>query len=145
MIRRITAGLLAFVIMISLIPNSAFAQSNDENDTRASSYLNMYSAALYPKSVSGKVDVAFEVFATGNMERVGVLEIIVRNNDGTIHNIIWGSLSNGLLDTNTWFHAGVYTLNLTSGNTYYCTVVVLARDANGGDTRRITTNHVVCP
>ena len=79
------------------------------------------------------------------MTKVGVAGIIVRNNDGMIHSIIWGSTSNGLLGTNTWFHIGSYTLNLTSGNTYYCSVIVIAKDANGSDTRTITTQHVTCP
>lgn len=143
--QRIVAVMLTFAVIISIVPFAVFADEKDINGEKSSYYLNMYTAALYPKAETGKVDVAFEVIATDDMDYVGVIEIIVRNNNGTIHNIVWGSTTNGLLDTNTWFHVGSYTLNLTSGNTYYCTVVVLARDANGGDTRRITTNHVVCP
>lgn len=142
--KRLIAMLLAFIIVASIVPYSVFAQE-EPNGEKASNYLNMYSASLYSKGVTGKLTLTFEVFATDDMDRVGVLEIIVRNNNGTIHSIIWGTTTNGLLDTNTWFHAGSYTLNLTSGNTYYCTVVVIAQDANGGDTRRITTQHVTCP
>lgn len=143
--KRLIAMLLALTIVVSFVPHTVFAQEEEPNDTKESSYLNMYSASLYSKGVTGKLTLTFEVFATDDMDRVGVFEIIVRNNNGTVHSIIWGTTTNGLLDTNTWFHAGSHTLNLTSGNTYYCTVVVIARDANGGDTRRITTQHVTCP
>lgn len=142
--KRIVSVLLALAIVVSLVPFSAFA-NEEEQDNRASSYLNMYTAALISKGIAGKLTLAFQVVATDDMDTVGVLEIIVRNNNGTIHSIIWGSTTNGLLDSGTWIHAGSYTLNLTSGNTYYCTVVVIAQDANGGDTRRITTQHVTCP
>lgn len=143
--KRIVAVLLSFVIVVSFVPFSAFSYEDELNDTKASSYLNMYTASLSSKGITGKLTLAYQVFATHNMDKVGVFGIIVRNNDGTIHNIIWGTTSNGLLNSNTWFHAGSYTLNLTSGNTYYCTVIFVAEDANGGDTRSITTQHVTCP
>lgn len=142
--KRIVSVLLALAIVVSLVPFSAFA-NEEEQDNRASSYLNMYTAALISKGIVGKLTLAFQVVATDDMDTVGVLEIIVRNNNGTIHSIILGSTTNGLLDSGTWIHAGSYTLNLTSGNTYYCTVVVIAQDANGGDTRRIITQRVTCP
>lgn len=143
--KRILSALLAFAMLLSFIPFFAFATEEDSGGDRASSYLNMYGAELYASATSGKLDLVFEVVATGFMDSVGVFGIFVRNNDGTIHSTIWGSTANGLLDTNTWYHAGVYTLNLTSGNTYYCTVIFIASDANGGDTRKITTSRVVCP
>lgn len=143
--KRIIAVFLAFLLVVSFVPFSAFAEEKGTDEPRSSSYLDMYSAALYSRGVSGKLQLEFEVFATGNMTKVGVYGIFVRNNDGSIHSVIWGSTSNGLLDTNTWFHAGSYTLNLTSGNTYYCSVIVIAKDGNGSDTRTITTQHMTCP
>ncbi len=145
MTKRFIALFLAVVLVFLLMPFSAFAEEEETGEPRASYYLNMYSASLYSRGVTGKLQLAFEVIATGNMTMVGVFGIIVRNNDGTIHSIIWGSTSNGLVATNTWFHIGSYTLNLTSGNTYYCSVIVIAKDANGSDTRTITTQQVTCP
>lgn len=143
--KRIIAVLIAFAIVVSFTPCTAFAEEQYPNDAKASSYLNMYTASLSSKGITGKLTLAYQVFATHDMDDVGILEIIVRNNDGTIHQVIWGTTANGLLSTNSWYHLGSYTLNLTSGNTYYCTVVVIAEDSNGGDTRRITTQHVTCP
>lgn len=143
--KRILAVLLVFAIVVSFFPFSAYSFEDESNDIKASSYLNMYTASLSSKGISGKLTLTFEVFATHNMDKVGLFGIIVRNNDGTIHKIIWGTTSNGLLATNTFYHLGNYTLNLTSGNTYYCTVIFVAEDANGGDTRSITTQHVTCP
>lgn len=142
---RVISTFLAFMLLLTIIHFPALAAEDDSGDDRASSYLSMYGAELYTTSTSGKLDLNFQVVATGTMDSVGVMSIIVRNNNGTIHSTIWGSTANGLLDSNTWLHAGDYTLNLTSGNTYYCTVVVIARDANGSDTRKITTSRVVCP
>ena len=142
---RIIAMLLAFTIVVSFMPHTVFAQEEESNDTKASSYLNMYTASLSSKGITGKLTLAYQVFATRDMEKVGVWGIIVRNNDGTIYQIIWGTTANGLSTTNTWYHYGSYTLNLTSGNSYYCSVIFIAEDSNGGDTRRITTQHVTCP
>lgn len=143
--KRVISTILVLVMLLTTVPFSAFAAEEESGDDRASSYLNMYSAELYSTGTSGKLFVEFVVVATGFMDSVGVFGIIVRNNDGSIHSIVWGSTSNGLLDSNTWYHAGDYTLNLTSGNTYYCTVIVIAGDANGSDTRKIITSRVVCP
>lgn len=143
--KRVISTFLAFMLLLTIIQFPAFATGDDSNGDRASSYLNMYSAELYASGTSGKLELEFEVVATGFMDSVGVFGIFVRNNDGTIYRTIWGSTANGLLDTNTWYHAGEYTLNLTSGHTYYCTVIVIARDANGSDTRKIITSQVTCP
>ena len=142
--RVISLILLAFI----LLPLFSFIVSAEElelEEARGSSYLNMYGAGLHNPSVQGKLDLTFRVVATDYMDTVGVMCIFVRNSNGTIHQIIWGTTSNGLLDSNTWYHAGVYRLSLTSGNTYYCNVIVIAGDANGSDTRTVTTQQVVCP
>ena len=143
--KRIIALLLAIAIAVSITPFSAFALEKVSNDTKASSYLDMYTASLSSKGISGKLTLAYQVVATHNMVKVGVWGIVVRNNDGTIHQYIHGTTANGLLISNDWYHIGNYTLNLTSGSTYYCTVIVVAEDANGSDTRSITTQQVVCP
>ena len=142
--KRVISVLLAFVIVASFLPYSSFADE-EPNNPKASSYLNMYSASLSSKGVTGKLNLAFQVFATHNMSKVGVWGVYVRNSDGSIYQYIWGTTGNGLIATNTWFHAGSYTLNLISGNTYYCSVIVVAEDANGSDTRMITTQTVTCP
>lgn len=143
--KRIVALFLAFTLIILVIPNTVFAFNEEPNDTKASSYLDMYTASLISKGITGKLTLAYQVFATHNMQKVGIWGIYIRNSNGTIHQFIRGTVSNGLLATNTWYHYGSYTLNLTSGNTYYCTVIFVAEDANGGDTRSITTQQVVCP
>lgn len=143
--KRILSVLLAVVMLLTIVPFSAIATGDEPGSEKASSYLNMYTAGLNSTGASGKLTVTYQVVATRFMDNVGVFGILVRNNDGTIHSTIWGSTANGLLGANTWYHAGEYTLNLTSGNTYYCTIIVIAEDANGSDTRKITTSRVVCP
>ncbi|MBQ1389688.1 MAG: hypothetical protein IIY78_08690 [Clostridia bacterium] len=142
--KKIVSILLALILMISSMPVTVSAQE-EEDDPRASSYLNMYSASLTSLGVTGELNLAYQVFATDDMVDVGVFCLIVRNSNGTIHQTIWGSTANGLLAANTWYHVGDYTLNLTSGNTYYCSVYFIAEDANGSDVRKITTQLAVCP
>ena len=141
--KKIVSILLALILMISSMPVTVSAQE-EEDDPRASSYLNMYSS-LDAFGVTGQLNLAYEVYATDDMVDVGVFCLIVRNSNGTIHQTIWGSTTNGLLVANTWYHLGDYTLNLTSGNTYYCSVYFIAEDANGSDVRKITTQLAVCP
>lgn len=143
--KRIIALLLALAIVVSITPYTVFALEDVSNGTKASSYLDMYTASLSSKGITGKLTLAYQVVATHNMVKVGVWGIVVRNNDGTIHQFIRGTTANGLLVSNDWYHLGNYTLNLTSGNTYYCTVIVVAEDAYGSDTRSITTQQIVCP
>ena len=143
--KRIISGLLAVLLLLALVPFSGFAAEEEPEAERSSSYLNSCMAILYATGTTGKLTLEFDVTATGFMTRVGVYSIVVRNNDGTIHSTVWGSTANGLLKANAWYHAGEYTLNLTSGNTYYCTVIFIARDSTGSDTRKITTSRVVCP
>ena len=142
--KRILALCLVITLLIAALPVCASAEDAEPEDTRSSAYLDMYSAIL-STSTTGHLKVTDLVYATDYMSAVGVFSITVRNNDGTIHQIIWGSTANGLLKANAWYHGGTYTLNLVSGNTYYCTVKIIARDANGGDTRTVTTAHVTCP
>lgn len=143
--KRMISWLLAVLLLLSLAPISAFAADEEPEDERSSSYLNSYWATLYATGTTGKLTLEFDVIATGIMTSIGVSSIMVRNNDGSLYSTVWGSTANGLLDTNTWMHSGSYTLNLISGHTYYCTVAFVARDASGGDTRKITTSRVVCP
>lgn len=143
--RKVVSFFLAVIVLFSMI-SFVNAETVDEiENIEGSSYLDSYGASLLSPGVTGKLDLVFHVYATHDMEAVGVLGIIVRNNNGTIHQIILGSTANGLLDSGTWFHLGDYRLDLTSGNTYYCSVIIVARDANGSDSRTVTTQHVVCP
>ena len=143
--KRIAMLFVIITLVISLVPCSVYAFDDVPNNTKASSYLDMYGASLTSKGVSGKLTLTYQVFATHDMVKVGVWGIYVRNNNGTLLQFIRGTTANGLLVSNEWYHIGNYTLNLTSGNTYYCTVIFVAEDANGSDTRSITTQHVVCP
>lgn len=142
--KRIIAIGLALALLLAALPTGACAEEAETDETRASNYLNAYTAYL-TAGTTGHVRVNFAVYATNYMDIVGVFSITVRNDDGTIHQIIWGSTANGLERANYWCHANTYTLNLVSGNTYYCNVKVIAQDASGSDTRTITTSRITCP
>ena len=91
--KRIIALFLALILVVSVVPCTVFALGEAPNDTKASSYLDMYGASLYSKGVSGKLTLTYQVFATHNMDKVGVWGIYVRNNDGSIHQFIRGIIA----------------------------------------------------
>lgn len=144
MTKKIIALFLVAALLVAALPASVLAEKAEPENTRASSYLSAYSTYL-KAGTAGKLRLPFVVQATGMMTQVGIFSIVVRNSDGSIYQTIWGSTANGLLKANGFYHTGVYTLNLISGNSYYCTVKFIAKDASGSDTRSMITSVVTCP
>lgn len=145
MTKKMLAGMLAFAILLSIVPMAVYAQAPEGDDINASYYLSSYGVLLYSNGTSGKLKLDYEVYATNTMNTVGVYKIVVRKANGSVYKTIWGSTANGLEASNTWYKVGTYTLSLASGNSYYCDVTVIAANASGSDTRTITTSLVTCP
>jgi hypothetical protein len=145
MSKKLCSIALALVLLVTACPFAASANEVVPDEIDASYYLSMYGAYLYSTGTPGKLKLAFQVYATGTMTKVGIYRILLRKSDGTVNQTIWGSTTNGLQAANTWFHTGDYTMTMVSGDTYYCTVTVVAQNSSGGDTRTITTNVITCP
>lgn len=107
-------------------------------EPRASDYLHMYSAYIYPAGW-GKVQVWFSVAGTGDMDEIGALEIQLYESKD---NETWTWVKtfqhvdcSGMLGYNDFSHYGHVEYNGTIGRYYKAYVCVWAGKDGDGDTR----------
>ena len=111
-------------------------------ESRASDYLAVYSAYIYPAGW-GKVQVWFEVDGTGYMDEIGALEIqLYESKDNetwtwvdTFHYLDYSDM----LGYNDYIHVGHIEYNGTIGRYYKAYVCVWAGKDGDGDTRYFWT------
>ena len=111
-------------------------------EPRASDYLHMYSAYIYPAGW-GKVQVWFDVTGTGYMDEIGALEIKLYESKD---NETWTWVEtyqhvdySGMLGYNDFSHYGHVEYNGTIGRYYKAYVCVWAGKDGDGDTRYFWT------
>ena len=140
--QRFCAILLALSLLLSLGALSASAA-----ETRSSSYLSRYSAALSQGKQSGSVKVTYYVRAKIlTTTWIGVNRIVVYRSDGSIYKTVTGTTANGLLkNSGVAVLSGSYTMACEPNTTYYARVTLLAADDSGSDTGVIVTNSVTSP
>jgi hypothetical protein len=125
------------LVIILLCPTEVFAA-----ETRASHYLNSYTAYIYPAGW-GKVQVWFSVNGTGDMDEIGALSIQLYESKD---NETWTWVKTfhfadypGMLGYNNYFHDGYVEYNGTIGRYYQAYVCVWAGKDGDGDTRYFWT------
>lgn len=112
-------------------------------EPRASDYLHMYSAYIYPAGW-GKVQVWVSVDGTNDMDEIGALEIqLYESRD----NETWTWVKTfdhtdypDMLGYNDYVHTGHVEYNGTIGRYYKAYVCVWAGENGDGDTRYFWTN-----
>lgn len=121
-----------------LLPTAAMAV-----ETRASYYLDAYSAYVYPAGW-GKIQVWFEVDGTGDMDEIGVLEIQLYESKD---NETWTWVKtfdytdySSMLGYDNYYHDGYIEYNGTIGRYYKAYVCVWAGKDGDGDTRYFWTS-----
>ena len=126
-----------FVIVACVFPMSALAV-----ESRASDYLSVYSAYIYPAGW-GKVQVWFDVDGTNYMDEIGALEIKLYESKD---NETWTWVKtfdytdySGMLGYNDHSHAGHIEYNGVIGRYYKAYVCVWAGKNGDGDTRYFWT------
>ena len=136
--RSAVLRLIAIVLVIILLcPIEAFA-----TETRASHYLNSYTAYIYPAGW-GKIQVWFSVDGTGDMDEIGALEIqIFESKDN--ENWYWVETfmypdDEGMLGFNNYYHDGYVEYRGTIGRYYKAYVCIWAGKDGDGDTRYFWT------
>lgn len=131
---RIVSLLLVIVL---ILPVSAMAV-----ETRASYYLDAYSAYVYPAGW-GKVQVWFSVDGTNDMDEIGALEIQLYeskdNETWTWVKTFGFSDYSDMLGYNDFHHTGHVEYNGTIGRYYQAYVCVWAGKDGDGDTRYFWT------
>jgi hypothetical protein len=122
---------------VFLLPTSVSAL-----ETRASYYLDAYTAYIYPAGW-GKVQVWFSVDGTGTMDEIGALSIQLYESKDN-ENWTWVKTFHfadysGMLGYNNFYHDGHIEYNGTIGRYYKAYVCVWAGKDGDGDTRYFWT------
>lgn len=124
---------IAVLIIMFVFPGNAFAV-----ETRASDYLEAYSAYVYPAGW-GKVQVWFSVTGVDDMDEIGALEIQLYeskdNETWTWVKTFQFSDYSGMLGYNDYYHSGHIEYNGTIGRYYKAYVCVWAGKNGDGDSR----------
>lgn len=111
-------------------------------EPRASDYLSMYSAYLYPAGW-GKIQVWFNVDGTNDMDEIGTLAIYLYeskdNENWTLVKTFLHEDYSDMLGYNNYYHTGHVEYNGTIGRYYKAYICVWAGKNGDGDTRYFWT------
>lgn len=142
--KRFASLICALFVCVWTVVTAGAVSIDGYATTRASDYLNYYSAYALASS-NGKVIIEFEVDGAGRMDLVGSNYIVVQEKSGSKWlgvSTYWGSSLNEMLGENTVSHIGKITYVGTVGREYRALVTVYAKDSTGDDSRTIITNSV---
>ena len=136
--KSLAVKLIALILVITFVcPIGAMAV-----EPRASDYLSMYSAYVYPAGW-GKVQVWFSVDGTNYMDEIGALQIQLyesRDNETWTWVKTFGFTEySDMLGYNDYHHTGHVEYNGTIGRYYQAYVCVWAGKDGDGDTRYFWT------
>lgn len=137
--RKVIALCFIALLVVGMFPISAFAAIQE------SEYINSYSVGLSQGSSNGQLKLSYNIIGTGTMDTIGITKIVVYKSNGAKYKTIYGSLTNGLLEQNTFSAFGVYSISVTAGNSYICQVTFYSAKNGGYDTRTVFTNTVALP
>lgn len=142
-----TSGFVRFIAVLLVfslsVPVFAHATEAEPIQSRASAYLDNYSAYVYLPG-NGEVQVYFHVTGTNVMDELGALSIaIYESTDGV--NWTWKDafrhdLTPGMLSYNDDFHTGHVTYNGIVGRYYKAYVCIWGGKNGQGDTRYFWTS-----
>lgn len=136
--KRSVVKIIAILLLIVMLsPIEVFA-----TETRASHYLSLYTAYIYPAGW-GKVQVWFNVEGTGYMDEIGALNIKLYeskdNETWTLVDTFHFSDYPDMLGYNDYSHMGHVEYNGTIGRYYKAYVCIWAGKDGDGDTRYFWT------
>ena len=137
--KKLVAFLLAVTVVCALCSGVATAA-----ETRASYILVSYQIAGAKGDSSGEFKVKYDVEAN-KQGTVGIESIEIYKWDDTYVTTITGTVSNGLLETNTTEACGTYVYTGTPGESYYAIVTLSARAGTIYDSRQWPTATVKTP
>ena len=135
-LKRTITLLLAVCLFVSCCSTEAGAV-----EPYSSNYFSAYAAHITAVG-GGKITITGDIDAIHTMTRLGVTRILFYKSDGTYVKTVYGSISNGLLKDNSASLFADYTFQGNSGTSYYAIVYFTCRDANGYDSRHVTTRTV---
>lgn len=135
--------LVAFLLIVALMPIGARAATAETVQPRASAYLDSYSSYIYPAG-SGKIQVWFTVTGTDYMDEIGALTIrIYESTNGTTwtwRKSFTHESTSGMLGYNDFYHSGHVDFQGIAGRFYKAYVCIWAGENGDGDTRYFYTS-----
>jgi len=141
-VKKLVSLLLVLTMVLGCLGTNAGAAPAGTNSPMASNYFALYGAKLIAPG-GGKLCVAGNVEAMSTMSSIGMAYFRVYKADGTFVTTVIGSISNGMLQSQSDAYNGNYTYQASPGTTYYVVVTFTCSDAYGYDTRNYTTNTVI--
>ena len=143
-LQKIIAALLVFVLVV---PISANAFADERVDPRASDYLSVYGAYVYPAG-DNQIQVYFNVQGPGYMDELGALSIQIyecSTNSTDIDDWTWKKTfthdsTADMLAYNDYLHVSHVDYTGTAGKYYKAYVCVWAGKNGDGDTRYFWTS-----
>ena len=144
--KRLSACVVALMLVISGCVGVTFAIETTEAEVRASPTISDYYVSLAPGTSSGEIWVSYHVGASKLPTSVGVSSIEIRKSDGSYVRTITGTVGNGLIDDSGYsLHAGSYPYFGESGTSYFAKVTVFVETKDAYDSRTIYTEIVKAP
>lgn len=142
--KNLIVRIISLVLVLTmLVPVGASAAVAETAQPRASSYLDSYSAYIYPAG-GGKIQACFSVTGTDYMDEIGVLRIAIYE---STNNSTWTWVKSyndinypSLLSYNDYHHSGYMTYQGVAGRYYKAYVCVWAGENGSGDTRYFWTS-----
>lgn len=142
--KNLLVRIVALVLVLAtLAPLGASAAVAETVQPRASSYLDSYSAYVYPAG-SGKVQVYYSVTGVDYMDEIGYLRIAIYestdNSSFTCVKTFTNANTPSLLAYNKFHHSGYVQYSGVAGRYYKAYVCVWAGENGSGDTRYFWTS-----
>ena len=143
----LTRFIIFFLVIALVFPIGVNASSIETAQTRASAYLNYYTAYVYPAG-GGQVQVWFIVDGLGYKDELGALSIEVYEcptNSDNINDWTWKKTfthdsTDGMLSYDDDYHSGHVDYNGTVGKWYKAYVCIWGGKDGNGDTRYFWTS-----
>ena len=132
--------LVALLLVLSLMaPCTVYAATPESAQPYGSKYLSVYSAYVYVAS-SGEVQVWFDVLATGDMDEIGALSIVLyessdNKNWDDVETFLHESTGGMLFEDDYYVSSHVSWADGSTSNQYKAYIGVYAGKNGTGDTR----------
>ena len=144
-LKRVIAFIIVLAISVACVGPAYAAREPEPDGTQASPTLTKYAVWLDPGTKSGKLDISFQVTATGMASSLGVSYIKIYKVGSTTPVTIYGSTANKLQSSGVSY-AYTYTYSgATPGAQYYADVAIYAQIGTTLDGRTLTTRTVTAP
>lgn len=133
------------LIFAIIIPSTVSAATIEPVQPYASSYLTAYNTYICAMG-SGRIEIWYEVMATGNMDEVGTLSIRLYESSD---NVNWTRVKtyshenySSMLAEDDYFHCSCVSYQGTAGKYYKAYVCIWAGKDGSGDTRYMWATSV---